>query len=415
MAGTVATSRASVRRLAIARQHLSGPLPRRATADAIVALVGELGYVQWDPVAIVAPSHLLSLWARLGPVRPAMLDRLLWSEKRLFEHWTPMASLVRTDDYPLFASLMERYPESLSRSWGRQRLEAKRFITRHPTLRENILRELRDGPRVTAEFSDHAPSKRADSNWNPASDLSEMVYHLLMAGKVMVVGHRGAQNVWGLSDGFLPPSTDRRGLAAGPFERAAARRALHALGTGTPAEIKYYFVRGRYERLPTVLNAMERDGEVRRVRVDGFPAADHRYILTDDLEDLAAMETDAFEPRMSLVPPFDNLIASTARTQRLFDFTYVREQFLPAAKRRYGTYVLPIVHGDRLIGRIDPRLDRASGTLVIQAVHAEPNAPDDREVATTLDRAIRSLAASVGATEVQYSGTVPDAWKRELH
>jgi len=100
------------------------------------------------------------------------------------------------------------------------------------------------------------------------------------------------------------------------------------------------------------------------------------------------------------------------RTEALFGFRYVREQFLPKEKRRFGTYVLPIVWGERLIGRIDPRVDRTERTLVLQAVHAEPGAPAGREVADALQRAVEELATFVGVDRVVYPAKLPPEWSR---
>lgn len=380
----------------------------------IVAAVRDLAYVQWDPVPIVAPSHLLSLWARLGEFRPELLERLLWDDKRLFEHWTPMASLVLTEDYPLYASLMRRYPASLSRSWGRQREEARRFLATHRALRRHVLEELRSGPRVLGDFARHRSTRRNDGDWNPTSDVSMMLYHLLMSGVVMVVGHEGAQNRWGLAADFLPDWADRRPWSPERLEREAAQRALKALGVATPREIAFYFPRGRYDHLDRTLRFLEAAGTVVRVSVEGLPSRDEQYALAADLPALASERPGSWRPRMSLVPPFDNLVGSTARTDRLFGFHYIREQFLPAAKRRFGTYVLPIVWGERLIGRVDPRLDRDEGTLIINSVHAEPDAPEDRDVAAQLAQTIDSLARFVGAPRVRYSTKVPRFWRSAL-
>ena len=98
----------------------------------------------------------------------------------------------------------------------------------------------------------------------------------------------------------------------------------------------------------------------------------------------------------------------------MFGFEYVREQFLPKEKRRYGTYVLPILWGERFIGRIDPRLDRKSGRLVINSVHAEPGAPGGKEISSMVAETIEGLADFVGAKEVEYQGHIPSAWKSAL-
>ena len=404
----------SVRRLVVTNQHLAGKLPSRFTPESLLSVVRDLGYVQWDPVSIVAPSHLLTLWARLGDFRPSLLERLLWQDKMLFEHWTPMASLVLTEDYPLYLSLMRRYPESLTRSWGNHRERAKKFLREHSDLRRKILHELKKGPRSIGDFEDHQRTKRKEAAFEASSDVSQMLFHLLMSGEVMVVGHQGSQNVWGLADEFLPEWVDRHPLSEEDFEAEAARRALRALGAATPREIVYYFPRGRYANLKSTLARLEEDGAIHRLTVEGLTGKDERYIHHLDVPRLESLASDRFEPRLSLVPPFDNLIYSSARMDRLFGFDYVREQFLPEEKRRYGTYVLPIVWGANLIGRIDPRLDKKSGVLHVNAVHAEPDAPRDRDVAEKIAETVARLARFVGATEVTYTARVPPGWKSEL-
>ncbi len=408
-------SLATARRLAVTKQHLAGRLPRKATRDALCAVVRDLAYVQWDPVSIVAPSHIISLWSRLGDFQLSDLDRLLWQEKRLFEHWTPMASIVLTEDYPLYYALMRRYPTSLSHSWGAQRDQARRFLAGHLALRKKMLKELQGGPLRVRDFKDHSGTMRADGEWTPTSDVSHMLFHLLMNGEAMVVGHEGNQNLWGLTEGFLPPGTERGALTMGEFERKAAQRALRALGTATPSEITHYFVRGRYQDLGRTLARLETDSLIQRVRIEGLGTREVRYIHREDIPLLGSMEGRAFTPRMTLLPPFDNLLYDPVRTQRLFRFAYVREQFLPKEKRRYGTYVLPILWGNRLIGRIDPRLEKETGRLRIHAVHAEPDAPDDPAVADMVRATIEGFARFLGANEVEYPSRVPTAWKDSLH
>jgi len=404
----------TARRLAVTKQGLSGKQPSRPSAAAICSIVREIAYVQWDPVPIVAPSHILSLWARLGDFRVSDLERLLWKERKLLLHWTPMASIVLAEDYPLYSSLMTRYPESLTSSWGNHRIRARQFLAEHADLRRTVRRELRNGPLTTGQFKEHAKTKRNDVEWAFSSDLSQMLFHLLMSGEVMVVGHEGNQNLWGLTEQFLPSEVETEPLSKEAFERESAQRAIRALGTATAREITYYFPRGRYERLQAALDGLEEASAIRRVAVDGVADRKVRYVHTQDLPLLATVDSSGWEPRVSLLPPFDNLIGSSARTKSLFGFDYVREQFLPPEKRRYGTYVLPILWGERLIGRIDPRMDRDRGVLMVNSVHAEPDAPRDRELAARIGETIDRLAAFLGAGRVAYSRKVPAAWRSSL-
>ena len=400
--------------MAVTKQRLAGKLPATATAEDILSVVRDLAYVQWDPVSIVAPSHVISLWCRVGNFRLSDLERLLWKEKKVFEHWTPIASIVLTEDYPIYYSLMRRYPESLSGSWKSQEVRAKKFLARHMQLRKRMLNELKKGPLQLSQFKDHLQTKRKGEAWTPESDVSEMLSHMNMSGEVMVVGHEGNENVWGLSEEFLPDWVERKELTEDDFERKAAQKAIRALGTATPSEINYYFVRGRYRNLRRTLARLQEDSLVHRVNVEGFGTRDERYIHDEDVPLLESVNSDAWQPRMSLLPPFDNLICSSARTDRVFGFDYVREQFLPQEKRRFGTYVLPILWGERLIGRIDPQMDKQSGRLLVNSVHAENGAPGDKETSSRIAETIERLAEFLGAKEVSYTARVPSAWSSSL-
>jgi uncharacterized protein len=411
--GTVKTTVRAARRLAVTKQHLAGKGPRRASREDIVSMIRDVGYIQWDPVTVVAPSHLISIWSRVGNFEPSDLEKLLWEEKKVFEHWTPIASIVLTEDYPMYRTLMERYPESLSKSWGNHIPRAKKFLASHGDLRRRVLRDLKKGPLQLNQFSDYTKTKRSPDGWSSENDVSNMLFHLSMSGEVMVVGHEGIQNIWGLSEGFLPKWADRKPLAQEEFEREAAQRAIRALGTASASEIVYYFVRGRYQNLKRALAQLEGESAIHRVEVEGL-GREARYVHEKDLALLESLEGDAWRPRTSLIPPFDNMLAGQRRGITVFGFDYVREQFLPREKRRYGTYVLPIVHGENLIGRIDPRLDKERGKLIVNSVHAEPGAPKTQEAAESIGAEIDRLAAFVGAKDVEYLKPVPDFWRNSL-
>jgi uncharacterized protein len=412
---TVSTTIEDARRLAVTKQHLAGKVPPTATTEHILSVVRDLGYVQWDPIAAIAPSHVITLWSRVGNFRLSDLDRLLWGEKKLFEHWAPIAMIVLTEDYPLYYSLMSRYPESLSKSWGSQRVRARRFLAQHAGLRKRMLNQLKNGPLQLTQFKDYVRTKRNPDGWTSGSDVSHMLFHMQMSGEVMVVGHQGSQNIWGLPERFLPSWAKRTELPEEEFELQAAQRAIRALGTASPSEINFYFVRGRYQNLKKTLERLQNESAIHRVRVPGLGVRDERYIHDQDIELLESMNSDAWQPRMSLLAPFDNLICGRARTNRLFGFDYVHEQFLPVGKRKFGTFVLPILWGERLIGRADMRVDREDEKLLVNSLHAERGAPGDMEISLKIGETMEQLAEFLGAKEVVYTARVPSAWKNSLH
>jgi uncharacterized protein len=397
----------------VTNQHLTGKLPKRPTRDEIVSLIRDLPYVQWDPVTIVAPSHMISLWSRLGRFDPSDLEGLLWDDRRVFLHWTPIASLVLAEDYPLYASLMKRYPGSMA-SWGIHGRRAVQFLANHKELRLRMLTELRKGPLQANQFSDYA-IRKSEHGWSSENEISNLLYHLHMSGEVMVVGRRGNQNVWGLTDEFLPRWVEREPLGEDEFEREAAQRALRGLGTATPSEIKYYFPPGRYQNLKKALASLEEESLIHPVSVDGFGKKNEvRYVHDRDLPLLETIGSDAWDPRVSLIAPFDTLIRGQARTNAVFGFDYVHEQFLPKEKRKFGTYVLPILLGANLIGRADLKMDREKETLLVNSVHSERGAPTDRAVGSEIAERLGELAEFLGAKEVVYTPKVPGAWKVPL-
>ena len=410
----VRTTLATARRLFVVKQRLSGPLPKRAGRADILSIARDLCYVQWDPVSVVAPGHILTLWSRLGNFRRTDLDALLADERKLFRYCVHADSIVPTEEFPLFRSYMARYPESLSDSWGNWRAHTRQWLPRHADLRRKVLGELKVGPLSLNEFKDHVRTRRDPGGWGSGSDVSAMLFHLWMSGEVMLVGRQGSQNVWGLSASHLPKWVDRRPLSAGEAERRAAEHAIRALGFASPREISFYFVRGMYRDLDKALDSLFQDSVIRPVEIDGLRGRETRYIHCEDLSLLESLGDAPSEPRLSLISPFDSLICLRNRGRDLFGFNYFLEMYVPKPKRKFGYYVLPILWGDQFIGRLDPKFDRETSTLRINSVHSEPGAPKSKEVSSAIAAAIERLADFLGAETVDYTSRIPNEWKRSL-
>ncbi len=114
----IETTLSNLKRIAVFKQHLYGKYPKKGTKDDILSVMRDVAYIQWDPITIVAPSHVLSIWSRVGDFRLKDLEELMWKDKKVFEHWTPILMLMLTEDYPIFHSLMRRFPQSMAGSWG---------------------------------------------------------------------------------------------------------------------------------------------------------------------------------------------------------------------------------------------------------------------------------------------------------
>jgi uncharacterized protein YcaQ len=243
-----------------------------------------------------------------------------------------------------------------------------------------------------------------------------MLDFLWMQGKILVKERRGQTRHWDLAERCLPDWTPRDPLPGREVVRRSAQRAIRALGVARINHIKQHFTRNRYPDLLPVLDDLEAEGHIQRVQIEdeGKTWPGVWYIHTDDLPLLERLEAGDWQPRTTLLSPFDNLIADRARAELMFNFEYRIEIYVPKNQRKYGYYVLPILHGDRLIGRIDPIMDRKNGVFNINHVYAETDAPMDAETARAIASSVENLAQFLGAKTIAYSENVPTGWKSAL-
>ena len=407
------TTLESARRLYLRKQHLAGKRSR-PTAEAILSIVQDLCYVQWDPTDAVAPSHIVSLWCRLGNFRTSDLERLMWNDKKLFQYWTPVASIVLTEDYPIYRALMRIYDEAVSKSVRNHWTKKRKFLAEHRELRKRMVSELKNrGPLQLTQFQDYVRTGRADG-WTSGSEVSNMLEYLSRTGEIMVVGHYGLQNIWGLAEEFLPSTIDRTRLTDEEFEHEAAQRALQALGTASEREIYLYYPRDRYRNLKKTLDGLEQERKVHRVHVEGLGRKGEQYVHEQDLCLLESIDSEESEPTVRLIAPFDNLLCDLARIERLFGFEYIHENYVPASKRKFGTFVHPLLWGDRLIGRVDLRMDREKEMLNVVSVHAEHGAPSGQEVSSKIAETLEQFGEFIGAKDLVYPARVPTGWHSAL-
>ncbi|HVF98783.1 MAG TPA: crosslink repair DNA glycosylase YcaQ family protein [Chloroflexia bacterium] len=412
MTATRTISLANARRLAVTKQLLAGPrVPN--DKDGILETVRGIGCLQLDPISAVARNHLLVLWSRLGNYDPKDLDTLMWEERKLFEYWAHAASIVLTEDFPLYERVMGKKPTADS-TWGEQQ---RQWLEENKDFREYVLSELREkGALQSKDFEDESHSGWSSSGWTGGRNVSRMLDFLWVRGEVFVSTRKGGQRFWDLAERVLPDWTPHQELSPHEGTYIAAQRSLRMLGVGTSKHITYNFTRSRYPHLQEVLRQLEREGRIEPVQVveDGRAYPGTWYLHIEDIPVLAEIEAGDWQPRTTLLSPFDNLIADRDRTERLFDYKFRIEIYVPKHLRQYGYYVLSILHGDRIIGRIDPLMDRKGKRLAINAVHAEPHAPMTPEAAQAVAHAVSELAAFLGAKEVTYTERVPDGWRDAL-
>jgi uncharacterized protein len=366
------------RRLAVRRQRLSGPRPKPVTTDGIHELVQAIGCLQLDPTAIVARNHLLVVFSRLGPFDPKLVDILLWEERRLYEYWAHEASIVPTDDRALHAALPPAWSDPrTTESW----------MTRQARLMTPVLERLADSGSVrAADFEEHA--QKYESGWGRRSLIADTLALLWFQGRIVPAGRAGGGRRWALADAWfgrpladLPPRPNAL--------REAAVRSLRALGIATQQQVTRHFIRHRYQGLASLWKQLEAEAAIIPVEL-GLKG--DWYMHADDVRLLDQLESGDFEPRTTLLSPFDNLICDRNRTLALWSFDFGLEIYVPKSKR-WGYYVMPLLHGDRIIARFDLAADRKAGVLNVIGERWEPGWEGARRPARATKRALDELAS----------------------
>ena len=404
------------RRLAIRAQRLER-LPITSDKAQMLSVIRQLGCLQIDPLNVVARSPLLVLWSRLGNYDLGDLASLLWEDRLLFEYWAHAASLVLVEDFPIFQVQMRNFGRGDGK-WGRR---VRDWMAINEPFRHYILNEMaRRGPLYAQEIEDRSVEPWQSSGWTNTRNVSTMLGLMWEEGDITVTRRQGAgfglKKQWGLLEQHMPNWKDVPPVSQEEVVRRAAQKSLKALGVATEKQIQNHYIRGGYPELAKVLEELRREGRVfpAVIEENGEKWADDLYIHVDSLPDLDDVQGDGWQRRTTLLSPFDNLIADRDRTEWLFDFYYRSEIYTPKAKRKYGYYVLPVLSGDRLIGRIDPKMDRKTKTLHVYALHREADGSDSLETANEIAGSVAQLGRFLGAERIQYGETMPANWARVI-
>lgn len=388
---------AAARRIALAAQGFHGLRPQGpVTVRHLQRVVDRVGVVQIDSVNVLVRSQYLPFFSRLGAYDRALLDRARdRAPRRLVEYWAHEASLIPPATWPLLDFRMQR---AHADAWGGMR----RVARDHTDLVAQVLAEVdAHGPLTTRECEvrlaadAERPTEHWGWNWSLVKNALE---HLFWAGEIGSAGRTAQfERRYDAVRRVLPPAQrDAADAASRPAATDAfvelMRIAARAHGIATVQCLRDYF-RLSPEQAAPALAALVAGGELEPVTIEGWKRP-------------AYLHVDAARPRAvhaeALLSPFDSLIWQRDRTHALWDFHYRLEIYVPAAQRVHGYYVLPFLFGDRLVGRVDLKADRAAGALLVQAVHWEVHADGDARRA--LGRQLEQMAGWLDLSRVTGPG-----------
>jgi uncharacterized protein YcaQ len=366
----ITLSKQMARRIVLNAQLLNGQTGLPPGKAGLQRIIDRLGYVQIDTINIIERAHHHTLRTRLPGYAQAMLHDLQAVDRAVFEYWAHAMAYLPMTDYRYVLYRMKQFQDA-----------------EHPWLQyhssqdglplESVLKRIREEGALTArDFKGPDDRKRGPWwDWAPAKSALELLF---WRGELMISERRNFQKVYDLTERVLPPGIDTRL----PDERETAehlvRQALAAMGIAAAREICAFkqptsardskFRAVPWDVMVRTLEEMVEEKSVTGAVLQG-EKEDRYFMLGGTMDGIEGMPKD--KPSVHLLSPFDNLIIQRDRTQRLFDFTYTLECYVPAPKRVHGYFVLPVLYGDSIVGRIDPQADRKSGRMILHNVILE--------------------------------------------
>ncbi|MFP3431370.1 winged helix-turn-helix domain-containing protein [Paraburkholderia sp. SIMBA_061] len=395
-------SLSAARTLHLAAQGLLSPPRRKATKADVLEAIRRMAQLQIDTIHVVARSPYLVLFSRLGAYPQQWLDEHLAAGK-LFEYWSHEACFLPIEDYGL---LRHRMLDPSGMGWK----YAADWHHKHRKDIDALLEHIRaTGPVRSADFARESGKGNGWWDWKPEKRHLEVLFAI---GQLMVAERRNFQRVYDVTERVLPHWDDARDL---PPQQAVAdellRRTCRALGVARADWVADYY---RLPRRPyrDELHALADQGELIPVQVPGWKQDTFVH------RDFGPMLDDAASGKLAstvttVLSPFDPVVWDRKRAAALFDFDYAIECYTPAAKRKYGYFVLPLLSRGRLVGRVDAKAHRAEGVFELKSVHLEAGARPSARLAGDLRRALQRCADWHGTPHLQITSAAPE-WREAL-
>lgn len=389
----------AVRQLLLEAQGLRVSPPQPTTKEDVVTAIRRMGLLQIDTINVVARSPYLVLFSRLGSYPPGWLDELL-AEGRIFECWAHAACFLPAEDYPIHRALgLEGVRVVYSEEWYKH----------HQAEVDAVLAHVRANGAVRS--ADFEGKNNPGGWWNWKIEKNALEYWF-GEGALMVARRENFQRVYDLRERVRPDWDDARALPLEDAYRALVERSVLALGAVQPGWVWDYF-RLPKTRVSALLKQLVAAGRLVEAQVEGWdaPALVHAQRVP---QAEAALDGGLQASYTTLLSPFDPLVCDRKRALALFGFDFSIECYLPAPKRKYGYFLLPLLHRGALVGRLDAKAHRKDGEFEVKGLFLEPDVPLSEALAAEVAAAIQRCADWHATPQVRLSRCEPEAFGQML-
>ncbi|MGJ8716519.1 MAG: winged helix-turn-helix domain-containing protein [Maribacter stanieri] len=367
------------RKLVLHSQRLPPVVSKGSAVDATLAVIEHLGYIQIDTISVIQRAHHHTLWSRNPRYDSAHLEQLV-AEKKVYEYWSHAAAYLPMSEYRFSLYRKHAMKSGAQKHWFERDDEMIRYVMDRITA---------EGPLLAKDF-EHKGEKLEAWQSKPAKKALE---YLFMQGDLMISSRQKFQKVYSLTEQVLPTDIDDSLPSDEEYARHIITRFLTCNGLALANEFGYLLKQIK-PMIRRTLDEMLSAGEVQLTKVAG----NHFYVLN---ESLALLDKPLARRKLVILSPFDNLLIQRKRMRDLFDFDYQIECYVPAAKRIYGYFVLPVIWGGRFAARMDCKADRKTGTLHIHSMHMEAWVKDEAAFAEALNKELYHFMAFNNCDTIQ--------------
>ncbi len=402
---------AAVRALALHAAQLTtlnGTEPP-ASRDTIYKTVHTLGAIQIDTLQMVSRAHYLTLWSRLGVYNRADLDALSFnpSDRRLFEGWYHAACFVPTQEYRYQMPRQRKVREN-GHSWYARWINDPQ---NHEMVNAAIVRIRAEGGLRASDFENPGHKRGSWWDWKPAKIALEYAYAY---GDLMIADRVNFHRIYDLTERVLPGWADRTEPTPEERDRFFVERGAKAIGVGLPRNPGDYTWMKVTTSRPIVKDLLK-EGVLQEIACETMHGVQTLVIHRDNLSLLEQAASGGIRTgRTTFLNPWDNFWWAQDRDEHLWGFKHLIELYVPAPKRVYGYYLMPILHKDRLVGRFDPKLERKTGLLRLKSLHLEPGVPPDDELVRDVAAALRDFMAFHHARALDIEASNPPGFAQKL-
>lgn len=375
------------RKLVLLSQGLPAKPQKGSGYDKSLLAFKRLGYLQIDTISVVQRAHHHTLWSRNSDYQPQHLDQLV-KDKLAFEYWSHAASYLPMDDYRF------SLPRKLAIRSGAQ----NHWFQKDPKLMDSVLKRIASGGPLMAKDFESKLAKRTGWESKPTKQALEMLY---MQGDLMIAERRNFHKVYDLTERVIPSHIDTSVPTEQEYARFLVLSFLKAHAIGTLNEMTY-LLKGVKAQVANALSELLESGEVEKIRV-----TNGEYYVRP--ESLALLNQRLSRKTANILSPFDNLLIQRSRANSIFNFDYQLECYVPAAKRKFGYFCLPILWDGRLVARADCKVKRKASKLEVLHLFLEHSLKAKDAFLAALDQELQAFATfnQCGGYTIEKMSTTP--------